>query len=173
MAQNIINERWVCDISALLYQIPSGGGIVSIPGSGFYAKTAHRSVGMGGALSGIQQSDSVFVKRVRFYSPWMAFGAQIEQTTESDQIGLLLEDSTHASVPNRLSISSFSNMGEWVDVNAILPKRDDVSGTLNIFPLIRGPINMHFPASIPASLAGRSVYLYLQIEIAHTLPAVA
>jgi len=173
MAQNIINERWVCDVSALGLLVPSGGGVVSVPGIGFYTKTAHRSVGLGGAVDGIQESDSVFIKRVRFFSPWMAFGAQINQTTESDQIGLLLEDSSHASLPNRFSISSFSNMGEWVDVNTILPKRDDVSGVLNIFPLIRGPVDMIFPSSIPAEIVGRSVYLYLQIELAHTLPAVA
>lgn len=173
MAQSIINERWVCDVSALSLLVPDGGGVVAVPGVGFYTKTAHRSVGNGGSVDGIQEADTVFIKRVRFYSPWQAFGAQIRQTTESDQIGLLLEDSTHSSVPNRFSISSFSNMGEWVDVNSVLEKRDDVAGTLNIFPLIRGPINVIFPASIPAEIVGKSLYLYLQIELAHTLPAVA
>lgn len=172
MAQNIINERWACDISALSLSVPSGGGVVSVPGVGFYAKTTHRTVGLGGAATHFQESDSVFVKRVRLYSPWMAYGAQISQTIEADQIGLLLEDSSHSSVPNRFSISSFSNMGEWVDVNTVIPKRDDVSGLLTLYPLIRGPVDMIFPASIPADIVGRSVYLYLQIELAHTLPAV-
>lgn len=172
MAQNIINERWVCDASSTSLRVPSGGGVVSVPGFGFYEKTAHRSVGIPGAsISSLAEADSVFIKRIRIYSPWLAFGTQIRQTEEVTQIGLMLEDSDHLSSPvGPLYISSFSMLGEWVDVNAILPQNPNSSGRLYLFPLMRA-IDMVFPSSIPDVIVGKSVYLYLQIELAHTLSA--
>lgn len=180
MGQNIISERWEIDLSPLSLKVPSGGGTVTIPGVGLYdgrlrCATPSKGSSPGTTPAGVDffdNADTVFIKRLRLYSPWLAFGAQIDPGSYGSFESLqLLEQAFPPVLPSAIVNTSRIGLGEWIDINTIMDKAPGVAGNLAIY-VDRRPFSMLFPSSIPAAIVNRPVYTVLQVELAHTLPTI-
>lgn len=180
MAQNIINERWEIDLSPLSLKVPAGGGSVTIPGAALYngrlrCATPSKRTSPGTTPPGVDffdNADTVFIKRWRLYSPWLAFGAQIDPGSYGSFESLqLLEQAFPPSLPSAIVNTSRIGLGEWIDINTVMDKAPGVVGDLAIY-VDRRPFTMVFPSSIPTEIVNNPVYAVLQVEIAHTLPTI-
>ena len=178
MSKNIRNERWENNVSNILTLVPAGGGnvpVVVVSGERFMTSTVYIN-GRGGRF---QPMDTVFIKRVRFYSPWIPFGAQIIFDTIPDSLHqlefVLSKSGSETDMGRPVCVNTLVTLGEWVDVNAIVPLPDPAQNpgadTLYLIGRLFVNYSMQFPASIPSAIVGKGVKLVLEAELAHTLEA--
>ena len=108
--------------------------------------------------------DGIFFKRFRLWSPWAAIGATLEMVPPDSEDLAQLYFSLSGSDAVKAGCAC---LGEWVDVGELLPPAGDAARVLNA--RINTEARVYFPTP-PADAVGRSLQLFIQAEIAHTLP---
>ena len=176
MGQQIKSNRLTLDLSPGLV-VPAAAGVVNIP----LTAVAYMWADVIANYSDTDNPatfaawDTLFFKRFRLWSPWVAIGAVLDV----DRPG------TASGAPGSADLSqvyfyrsgnddggnvraNVGTLGEWVDVGESLTTTASEGNATTMEARLAEAARLYFPTP-PAGAVGRPVGLALQVEVAHTL----